>query len=73
MQVVEYSASENLSRGIMSRRNVGSVRIHEEGVAEINRLLADRPVRGYNEEEDYYWGRKRSPALEPRRILRVEA
>lgn len=74
MQIVEYTPTDNLTRGLISRRVVRSdMRTHEEAVAEVKRMLVDLPVQGYNEEADYFWARRKTPSTEVRRILRVEA
>lgn len=72
--IVEYVAPERISSQMARSGPVGQPhRSHSEAVAEIKRLFSkdEWKVTGYNEEQDYYWGRDAAPTTR-RRVLRIE-
>jgi hypothetical protein len=72
--IIEYHPPERISSAMSSGGPVGQPhRSHSEAVAEINRLFVKDgwKVTGYNEEQDYFWGRDAAPTTR-RRVLRVE-
>ena len=74
MRIVEYSPSESLTRMPFAGMRVvkSDVRSAEEGMAEIERLLRDYPVIGYDQEKDYHWGRSKTP-ISRAIVYRLEA
>lgn len=74
--VAEYHRHERNSTQLMNRSlHPGRFPSHDEAVAEISRMLNSTQdqwkVKGYNEEQDYYWARDAKPTTRYR-VLRVE-
>ncbi|MCP2083955.1 UNVERIFIED_ORG: hypothetical protein J2W74_005220 [Methylorubrum zatmanii] len=74
--VAEYHTHERNSSQLLNRAlHPGRYSSYDEAVAVIQRMLnashEQWKVKGYNEEQDYFWARDERPTTR-RRVLRVE-